>query len=203
MTMRDLIDYFLANFSAKELGNYNTSHSILYITHVTISNIFLLNFLVAILQSVYDIMFLNGDFYAIEYQYTFITKYMKAMEEDTGYDKLILFPPPLNFVVVPILLVWPRRHLVKRISQWITYIFFWLENIAFIAVFMCFMIAHNPLILVKTYIQILTKIDGVCSKLLYTISWTFFGLFFLVFVNICDTIMLLKILCMDNSPKRD
>lgn len=66
-TLRALIDYFLANFSPKEMGKYNTSHSILYIVHVTISNIFLLNFLVAILQTVYDIMIKNGDFYAIEY----------------------------------------------------------------------------------------------------------------------------------------
>jgi hypothetical protein len=48
-TLRALIDYFLANFSVKDMGNYKTSHSILYIVHVTVSNIFLLNFLVAIL----------------------------------------------------------------------------------------------------------------------------------------------------------
>ncbi len=65
-TLRALVDYFLANFSAKDMGNFSTSHSILYIIHVTISNIFLLNFLVAILQTVYDIMYRNGDFYAIE-----------------------------------------------------------------------------------------------------------------------------------------
>jgi hypothetical protein len=65
--MRALIDYFLANFHNKEMGNYNTSHSVLVIAHVVISNVFLLNFLVAILSSVYDIMIRNGDFYAIEY----------------------------------------------------------------------------------------------------------------------------------------
>ena len=75
-TLRALIDYFLANFQVKDMGNFSTSQSILYIVHVTISNIFLLNFLVAILQTVYDIMIKNGDFYAIEYQYIFITKYI-------------------------------------------------------------------------------------------------------------------------------
>lgn len=48
-TLRALIDYFLANFGVKEMANYALSHSILYIIHVTVSNIFLLNFLVAIL----------------------------------------------------------------------------------------------------------------------------------------------------------
>ncbi len=61
-------------------------------------------------------MIKNGDFYAIEYQYIFITKYMKAMEDDSGYDKLILFPPPLNFLVIPLILVSPWRHLTKKVS---------------------------------------------------------------------------------------
>jgi hypothetical protein len=66
-TFRALIDYFLANYTNKEMGNYNTSHSVLVIIHVVISNIFLLNFLIAILTTVYEIMIRNGDFYAIEY----------------------------------------------------------------------------------------------------------------------------------------
>jgi hypothetical protein len=150
-TLRALVDYFLANFSPKEMGKYNTSHSILYIVHVTISNIFLLNFLVAILQTVYDIMIKNGDFYAIEYQYIFITKYMKAMEDDSGYDKLILFPPPLNFLVIPLIVVSPWRHLTKKVSQVISYFFFWFENIGVVFFFMLYMLAHNPLIIIKTF----------------------------------------------------
>lgn len=64
VTLRSLIDYFLANYNVKDMGTFTTSHSILYITHVTISNIFLLNYLVAILQSVYEIMIKNGDYYS-------------------------------------------------------------------------------------------------------------------------------------------
>lgn len=89
-TARALIDYFLANYpSSKDMGNYNTSHSILVMVHITISNLFLLNFLIAILSTIYEIMIRNGDFYAIKYQYNFITKYMKSMEEDNGYHVLI------------------------------------------------------------------------------------------------------------------
>lgn len=68
------------------MGNYATSHSILTIIHVVISNIFLLNYLVAILTTVYEIMVKNGDFYAMEYQYKFITKYLKGLEERNGYE---------------------------------------------------------------------------------------------------------------------
>lgn len=49
-TIRQLIDYFFANYqTVKDMGNYNTSHSVLVILHLVISNVFLLNFLVAIL----------------------------------------------------------------------------------------------------------------------------------------------------------
>lgn len=64
---RLMIDYFLANYPQREMGNYATSHSILVMVHVIISNIFLLNYLVAILTTVYEIMIKNGDFYSIEY----------------------------------------------------------------------------------------------------------------------------------------
>jgi hypothetical protein len=150
-TLRALIDYFLANFQVKDMGNFSTSHSILYIVHVTISNIFLLNFLVAILQTVYDIMIKNGDFYAIEYQYIFITKYMKAMEDDSGYDKLILFPPPINFFLIPLMIVSPWRNLTKCVSKYITYFFFWLENLVLVLIFIIYMIAHDPFIMMKTF----------------------------------------------------
>jgi len=66
-TFRELIDYFLANYTTKNMKNYNTSHSVLYMSHVLISNIFLMNYLIAILTTVYEIMIKNGDFYAIEY----------------------------------------------------------------------------------------------------------------------------------------
>ena len=63
-----MIDYFLANFpETKDMGAYNTSHSVMVMIHITISNLFMLNFLIAILSTIYDIMINNGDFYAIKY----------------------------------------------------------------------------------------------------------------------------------------
>ncbi len=66
-TFVQLFDYFIGNYVSKDMANFNTSHSILYMVHVFISNIFLMNFIVAILTTVYTIMVRNGDFYAIEY----------------------------------------------------------------------------------------------------------------------------------------
>ena len=134
-----------------DMGNYNTSFSVLVIVHIIISNMFLLNFLVAILTTVFDIMNRNGDFYAIEYQYRFILKYMKALEENSGYEKLILYPPPLNFFLIPLMIVSPSRHLTKKVSVFISYFFYWLENIFFILGFFFYLLAHSPLVILKIY----------------------------------------------------
>jgi hypothetical protein len=106
-TLRDLFNYTTGNFGVVEMGNYSNSYGILYIVHTVISNIFLLNYLVAILQTAQNIMFKNGDFYSIQYQYVFISKYMQALEEKNGYDELILLPPPLNYLLLPLIMVSP------------------------------------------------------------------------------------------------
>ena len=148
-TMRALIDYFLANYSNRDMGNFDTSHSILVMVHVVISNMFLLNFLVAILTTVYDIMIRNGDFYAIEYEYKFIQKYMKALEDNNGYHQLILYPPPLNFFIIPLLFLAPFKPKFRKFSNYLSYFFFWFENILLLIVFFLYLLAHGPLILLK------------------------------------------------------
>jgi len=124
---------------------------------------------------------------------------MKAMEDDSGYDKLILFPPPINFLLIPLMVVSPWRSLTKCVSTYITYFFFWLENLLLVLLFIIYMIAHDPLIMVKTFYQISTKIDGFFRKLYYLIGWTLTGFIYLLYVNITDTCMLMNILCLENS----
>ncbi len=66
-SFREMTTYFIGAYEGKEMANFTTSHSLLYMVHVIISNIFLKNYLIAILTTVYNIMINNGDFYAIEY----------------------------------------------------------------------------------------------------------------------------------------
>ena len=61
-------------------------------------------------------MFENGDFYSIQYQNLFIAKYMTALEEKHGYEELILLPPPLNFFLIPLMLVSPSKVLMRKFS---------------------------------------------------------------------------------------
>lgn len=49
LTFRSMFDYTLGNFNPVNMGNYNYSFTVMYMTHTFISTVFLLNYLVAIL----------------------------------------------------------------------------------------------------------------------------------------------------------
>ena len=74
-----------------------------------------------------------------------------------------------------------------------------MENIALVIAFMFYMLAHDPLIMVKTFYQISTKIDGFFKRIVYMLGWFTFGLIYLVCVNLMDTCMLINTLCLENS----
>ena len=85
--------------------------------HVVVANIFMMNYLIAVLNMVYTIMTDDGDFFTISYQYLFINKYLSSMMSNSGYEELILYPPPLNFLIVPMFLVSPSKCLVLYLSK--------------------------------------------------------------------------------------
>ena len=62
LSIRVLFDAFLGGYTYINNPNYRMSFSILMMTHVFISNIFLLNYLVAILATVYEMMIDLGEF---------------------------------------------------------------------------------------------------------------------------------------------
>lgn len=128
---------------------------------------------------------------------------MKAIEEDNGYDKLILFPPPLNFLLLPLILVSFSRKLTKKMASMITYANFWFENIVLIILFLFYMIAHVPFVLVRIYYEILTKIDGLLYKLIYLSLWFLFGALYCLYVTLVDTCMFISILVLTNSKVYD
>lgn len=62
MSFRTLFDAFIGAYEYSDNEAYLMSSSILTMVHVFISNIFLFNYLVAILSTVYNIMEDEGEF---------------------------------------------------------------------------------------------------------------------------------------------
>jgi hypothetical protein len=56
-----------------------------------------MNFLIAILSSVYEYMIYEGEFQYKKSQYEFIEKDSIALMDPGGYYELVLHPAPLNF----------------------------------------------------------------------------------------------------------
>jgi hypothetical protein len=85
--------------------------------HIFISNIFLLNFLIAILASVYEMMLDKGEFAYKCNKYQFIEKYSIALLDKYCYSELVIHPPPINvfsFFIIPFII---KKSIMKKHSQ--------------------------------------------------------------------------------------
>ena len=79
LSLRHLYDAMLGAYEYTEDEDYSVSNGVLTMIHVFLSNVFLLNFLVAILSTVYEIMQDHGEFSFKKNKYEFIEKYSVAM----------------------------------------------------------------------------------------------------------------------------
>jgi predicted membrane protein len=94
-------------------------------------------------------MFKNGDFYSIDYQYVFIAKYMTALEEKNGYEELILLPPPLNFLLIPLIIASFSRESMSKVTYYYKQLMFWIENVFLTLCFLFYFIMLSPYIYIK------------------------------------------------------
>jgi len=99
----------------------------LYI-HIFFSNVFLLNYLVAILGSVYEAMMEEGEFAYSCNRYMFIERYHIAFQDEWGYKELIVHPPPYNILLVMILPSVMNKHLMQSSARVFSKFNFWVEN---------------------------------------------------------------------------
>lgn len=130
------------------------SASVLTMFHVFISAIFLLNFLVAILSAVYEIMMEHGEFSYKSNKYEFIEKYSIAMLDTNGYSELVVHPPPINIFTIFIIPCVIKKSLMKKAAECYSKFMFWIENLGYISVFMLYEILLFPWIYFKNVITI-------------------------------------------------
>ena len=121
---------------------------------------------------------------------------MAALEEKNGYDELILLPPPLNYLLLPLVIVSPSADVMRKASYYFKQMIFWIENCFLILGYLFYFIILTPYIYVKKIFLIITKINGVITVILLVIGWLFAGPFYLLYTNIVDTCVLVGILCL-------
>lgn len=162
--------------------------------HVFISNIFMLNYLVAILATVYEIMKDEGEFAFKANKYQFIEKYSIAMLDPHGYSEIIIHPPPLNVFTMFILPCIIKKSLMKRAAEVFSKFIFWVENFLYIIAFIVYEIFLCPLIYFKIMGNIF-KLSGCRHFFGNFFFWFFCGFFVLLFYVAKDLFFYIKILC--------
>ena len=80
---------------------------------------------------------------------------MTAFGEHSGYERVIAFPPPLNYFVLPLLICAPSVYYTKKLAYIYLKVVFWIENIIIMAGFLLYFLLLTPFIFLKTSFFIL------------------------------------------------
>lgn len=148
ISMRTMFDYALGEYDQVKLEHNNDSHSSLMMIHIVISNIFLLNFLIAILSTVYVSMISIGDFKFKVNIYAYIEKYNQAKMSKERYDQFVIHPAPFNlltFFILPFSITKKSKAAGEKFLK----IMFWAENITMSIFFGLYLTLLAPLIFFK------------------------------------------------------
>jgi len=192
--MRTVFDGMLAVYSYEIQEEYGISYSIFTVTHVFIINIFLLNYLVAILSMVYNEMHERGEFSFKSNKYMFIEKYKIAMEDKTGYAQLVIYPPPLNFFSLFIMPFTLSKGNMLRMSSGYQKFIYWVENFFFSIAFLFYEFLFLPFIYLKVFYNVI-KLSSWDNLMIVFFIWLIAGPFFLLFNIVVDFYNFMKILC--------
>ena len=168
-------------------------HTIYIVVHVAFANIFLLNYLIAILSTVYEDMMEMGDFAYKCNKYKYIERYMIAFKDEWGYTELIVHAPPLNIPLVFLVPCVFKQDMMLRISSAYSLVNFWFENL----VFMVSQLIHELILVPWIYIRVfynVIKLAGLGGMHLL-LGWSVGGLFYLLYGVGLDMYYYVKIMC--------
>ena len=136
----------------------------------------------------------KGDFAYKSNKYMYVERFYIPMQDQSGYTELVVHPPPINYISAILLITTFDKGLVKRASELISKLIFWLENLYYILVMLFRELILAPFI----YIKITANIIKGASffNAIYLISvWFFGGPFFLTYCLLNDMYFYSKILC--------
>lgn len=199
-------DSFLTLYMAF-IGNYNytdsyiISNSICMDLHIICSHIFLMNYLISILTNVYTLMMLKGDESFKKNMYQFIEKYLIPLKDQHGYQELVIHPAPLNVFALILLPFTVSRAAMKRMASLYAILYFWAENMLFLALFLAYEVMLIPYIIVKVFVTIM-RLSSACNMIPLMIMWIVMAPIILLVNLMIDLANFIRILC-DYSSNED
>mmetsp|Transcript_37727 Transcript_37727/g.57765 ORF Transcript_37727/g.57765 Transcript_37727/m.57765 type:complete len:232 (+) Transcript_37727:2680-3375(+) len=172
---------------------YTVLHTVFTMVHIYIANIFLLNYLVAILSTVYEKMMEMGDFAFKCNKYWYIERYLIAFKDQWGYTQLIVHAPPINILLISLLTSIFKQDAMLRAANLYSLANFWVENLFFIFYQLLYELMLVPIIYLRMFYNVV-KLGGYRSSHLI-LFWVFCGPFFLLYGASIDIYYYVKILC--------
>lgn len=169
------------------------SHSVLTIVHVFFTNIILMNYLIAILSSTYEKMKQSGVFSFKQNLYSYCERYILAFS-DRAYGEMVLHPPPLSYISIILLPFLPSRKAMETLSTGVSYIMYWLENIAYLLIFFILNLALAPFAYLKVWINVITNSSGFCNILLNCFVWSIAGIPIMIYLACKDLVYFFSLL---------
>ena len=187
-------------YDDEEMKGRVISHSMLTIFHVFFTNIILMNYLIAILSSTYSKMKQSGIFSFKVNLYQYCERFLTAFK-DRDYGELLMHPPPLSFICgILVLFVWSRPAMSK-LSKWISYMMFWVENVVYVLCFFLFEVIISPFAYLKIWFNLFQIVKttgsgtlGFFKSLFYTLIWAFLGPLLMIYIVSVDIKNFLHIL---------
>lgn len=170
LSFRTLFDAGLAVYSYKGMESKEIVHSILLILHVFLTNVLLLNYLIAILSTTYENMQQSGIFKYKVNLYQYCERYMSAFEEGE-LGELIKHPPPMSVFSIFLLPLSFNKKLFSKASTFFSYGMYWVENIVFIFIFLLYEISILFITYFKVYFNIIRASEGLFTKIFFVGVW--------------------------------
>jgi hypothetical protein len=199
-SLRTLFDTTLGNYGKVTLSRNDNLHTYLIMIHLIISNVFLLNYLVAILSSAYEFMRDFGEFDYKANRYSYIEKYTKAHLNKQGFAELVVHPAPINIFS---LLLLPFAFVPNTFSgkaEVFSKLMFWIENLFFVILLLIYSIILIPIIFFKMLYNFFRSMK-IYTFVPIALTWIVLGLLVLPFYAFKDVAYLIIILCNYNDEE--
>jgi len=228
LSIRSLFDAMVTNFEYVFFDKYERAHSIFLMIHLVTTHVFMLNYVIAVLTSIYQFMIGQGEYTYLALRYVFYKRYsllfqnmpspedrisvkirklkehLDAKHGQKYLSQLVIQPPPLNMVGVPFLpfiLIKRTRAQALKILTFTTY---WLINATLVFAFLGFtLLILTPVAYLKTVLSFITKLSFRRKRsFLHLLAFIAIGLLIFGLYTLLDTLNVIKCLSVEDNQQK-
>ena len=170
------------------LGDYDLVHRFLLAVHVLASNILLLNYLVAILSTVYNLLNKEEDIrlFACRSYIHYYSKRLSNAMIDKKYGDFILIMPPFNILLFLTTLFLPWPNLFDSVINGARLIYFTIVSFIASVILGCYLILISPVVYIKVFFLYYFTNNPLYIKVIYSSLWALFGYIRIIYEIIND-----------------